>query len=120
MPSNRLVVHGKEAAVRALGALDLGLFAYARRPLVGARRRVARLSTSAALEAASVDILASAKERPKQGDLRLLRGLVVDMILIVVHQLPPLADVKSCARCTSCDPALDLTDLAETVNYCTE
>ena len=62
VPADGIVGDGQEVALRAVGALDLGLLAHARNPLVGARRLIAALAGLAALEAARIDIVPSAKE----------------------------------------------------------
>ena len=78
MPANDLVGDGQEVLIRTCGAFDPGLLAQARRPFVATRGRISRLAGLAILEAARIDIVSSAKERAKQGDLGLRRGQVMD------------------------------------------
>ena len=85
MPANHIVGDGKEAAMRAFGALDLGLLAQAPRPLVGTRRLIAGLAGLATLEATRIDIVASTKERAKQGDLGLRRRTMMDVNVFWGH-----------------------------------
>ena len=69
MPADDIVGDWQEPLVRAVAALDPGLFAQARDPLVGTRGRVARFTGPSIVEATRVDVVAPAKERAKQPDL---------------------------------------------------
>ena len=69
MPTDDIVGDGQKTLVRTDGALDPGFLANARNPLVATSGRITRLASSATLEAARIDVVASAKERAKQVNL---------------------------------------------------
>ncbi len=85
-------VTGRKRRCGHVGALDLGLLAQAAGPLVGARGLIAGLAGLAALEATRINIVASAKERAKQGDLGFGRGVMMDKIVVRVHRDAPTVE----------------------------
>ena len=78
MSVDRLVRHRRECLIGTGAALDPGLLADAGRPLVGARRRIARLARPGVFPALWIDILAAAKQGPEQRDLFARRRTVGD------------------------------------------
>jgi hypothetical protein len=74
MPTDDIVGDGQKTLVRTDGALDAGFHANARNPLVATSGRITRLASSATLEAARIDVVASAKERAKQVNLGAFAG----------------------------------------------
>lgn len=69
MPGDHVVGHRQEAPIGAVAALDLGLVAQARLPLVGAGRCISRLAAPRIVPALREDILAAPEQRTEQGDL---------------------------------------------------
>jgi hypothetical protein len=70
VPTDDLVGHREESAVRAFGALDAGLRADAAHPLVRAGGRIPGFGGLLALESTRVHIVAPAEERPEETDFR--------------------------------------------------
>jgi len=62
MLSDDVISHRQEGAVRAVGALDPGLFANAANPFVATGRGVSRAAGFAALEAAWIDVFTASEE----------------------------------------------------------
>ena len=71
-------VTGKKRRFGHSAHLTRGFSHRPRDPLVGAGGRIAGLAGLAAFEAAGIDVLASAEERAKQGDLGFGRGAMMD------------------------------------------
>ena len=69
MASHNLIGDRHECLVRAVAALDPRLLADAANPFVVARGRVARLTGLRVFPPAGEDVVATPKERTKQGDL---------------------------------------------------
>jgi hypothetical protein len=84
MPTNDLIRYGQEMLIQTCGALDPGLLAQTRRPFITTSGCISGLTRLAMLEAASIDIVSTAKERAKQRDLGLGRGQVMDKSLVLV------------------------------------
>ena len=80
MPADHFVGDLKEAAIRAVRAFDLRLFADATNPFIGAGRRVAGLPGFPTLETAGINILPSPEQRSKQLDLGRRRRMVCDRV----------------------------------------
>ncbi len=112
MPTNCFIGDGKEASLRAIGALDLGLLADARRPLVGASGLITAFSALAALEPAGINVLPTAEKRAEQGNLSPRWRTMMDGNVFIHRQLcnsllqkhHPDADRQvSCSSCgTGC------------------
>jgi hypothetical protein len=85
MPVNHFIDDGKETAMLAVGAFYFRFLAQTASPLIGASRLIAAFAGFATLEAAWINIITSTKERPKQGDLCLNRGVLIDMIVFRIH-----------------------------------
>ena len=77
MPTHHLVIDGQQFPMGAVRASDAGFLADAADPFVATGGQVAGTTCAPALEAFRIDIVATAEERPEEGDFfRGKRGAV--------------------------------------------
>ena len=85
MPANDIVGDSQETSVRALGALNSWLFAYALNPFVGADRRVSRFPGLSALKTTRIDVVSSTEKGTEKGDLGRWQRLTINRISFLIQ-----------------------------------